>query len=145
MAAPSALPPDLVLTFDAPPLPGFGEQLGESINDFMAETVPGALHRFAVRLNDGDVVLVAGLSGRMAWDWLFVAALWVHRDRRGQGAGRALLAAAERHAAAAGCHSVWLDTFQAGGFYEKLGYTVFGALEDYPKSQTRYFMRKRLG
>ena len=111
----------------------------------MAETVPGELHRFALRLNDADGALVGGLSGRMAWDWLFVAALWVHRDRRGQGAGRALLAAAESHAAAAGCHSVWLDTFQAREFYEKLGYTVFGALEDYPKGQTRCFMRKRLG
>jgi ribosomal protein S18 acetylase RimI-like enzyme len=144
MAALSALPHDLVLTLEASPPAGFGEQLGEAINAFMAETVPGELHRFALRLTDAEGVLVGGLSGRLAWGWLFVAALWVHRDRRGQGAGRALLAAAESHAAAAGCHSVWLDTFQASGFYEKLGYTVFGALEDYPQGQTRSFLRKRL-
>jgi ribosomal protein S18 acetylase RimI-like enzyme len=144
MAAPAALPHDLVLTLEAPPPPGFGEQLGEAINAFMAETVPGELHRFALRLTDADGVLVGGLSGRFAWGWLFVAALWVHHDRRGQGAGRALLAAAESHAVAAGCHSVWLDTFQSREFYERLGYTVFGALEDYPQGQTRYFLRKRL-
>jgi GNAT superfamily N-acetyltransferase len=141
----AALPDGLSLILDTAPQPGFQEKLGEAINDFMAETVPGELQRFAVRLNDPDGLLVGGLSGRMAWDWLFVAALWVHRDRRGQGVGRALLSAAESHAASAGCHSVWLDTFQARDFYEKLGYSVFGALEDYPKGQTRTFLRKRLG
>jgi ribosomal protein S18 acetylase RimI-like enzyme len=63
---------------------------------------------------------------------------------RGSGAGRALMAAAESHAAATGCHSAWLDSFQARDFYEALGYTVFGQLEDYPKGQTRWFLRKRL-
>ncbi len=140
----AGLPDGLLLTLDTSPPAGFQEQLGEAINAFMAETVPGELRRFALRLTDADGVLIGGLSGRMAWGWLFVAALWVHSDRRAQGAGRALLAAAESHAAEAGCHSVWLDTFQARGFYEKLGYAVFGALEDYPPGQTRYFMRKRL-
>ncbi len=141
----AALPDDLSLTLDTAPPAGFQDQLGAAINDFMAQTVPGESQRFAIRLNDAGGALVGGLSGRIAWDWLFVAALWVHRDRRGQGAGGALLAAAESHAASAGCHSVWLDTFQACAFYEKLGYTVFGALEDYPQGQTRFFLRKRLG
>jgi ribosomal protein S18 acetylase RimI-like enzyme len=54
------------------------------------------------------------------------------------------MARAEAYAAAEGCHSVWLDTFQTRGFYEKLGYTAFGTLEDYPGPQTRAFMRKRI-
>jgi ribosomal protein S18 acetylase RimI-like enzyme len=80
----------------------------------------------------------------MSWGWLFVDALWVHPDLRGQGAGRALMAHAERRAGAAGCHSAWLDTFQARGFYEAIGYRVFGTLEDFPAGQTRSFLRKRL-
>jgi GNAT superfamily N-acetyltransferase len=95
-------------------------------------------------LHAADDVLAGGLCGRMYWGWLFVEALWVHRDWRGKGAGRALLAAAERHAVSRGCHQVWLDTFQTRGFYEKQGYTAFGVLEDYPPGQTRSFMRKRL-
>ena len=45
-----------------------------------------------------------------------------------------------------GCHSVWLDTFefQARGFYERLGYTCFGELKNYPAG-SRLFMSKRLG
>jgi ribosomal protein S18 acetylase RimI-like enzyme len=141
----AAVPEGLILTLDTNPPAEFQQELGNAIVAFMAETVPGRADRFAIRLEAADGTLVGGLGGWLYWDWLFVAALWVHRDHRGQGAGRALLAAAERHAAAAGCHSVWLDTFQASGFYEKLGYSVFGLLEDYPKGQARAFMRKRIG
>ena len=43
------------------------------------------------------------------------------------------------------CHLAWLDTFQALEFDPALGYQEFGALENYPESQTRWFLRKRLG
>jgi hypothetical protein len=39
-----------------------------------------------------------------------------------------------------------LDTFsfQARGFYEKLGYCVFGTLDDYPPGHSRFYLTKRL-
>jgi len=126
------------------PPAGFRAELGQFINMFHAETVPFSASRFALRLEDKDSRLVGGLSGVMSWGWLFVDAVWVHPDLRGKGAGWVLMAHAESHAAATGCHSAWLDTFQARGFYEAIGYRVFGTLEDYPASQTRYFLRKRL-
>jgi hypothetical protein len=45
-----------------------------------------------------------------------------------------------------GCERAHLDTFsyQARPFYEKLGYRVFGELEDYPPGHTRFFLRKQL-
>lgn len=45
-----------------------------------------------------------------------------------------------------GCIGVYLDTFdfQARPFYEKLGFTVFGTLEDYPPGHRRFFLKKRL-
>jgi len=129
---------------DTDPPVGFRAELGQFINVFHAETVPFHTSRFALRLEDQDARLVGGLSGVMSWGWLFVDAVWVHPELRGKGAGRVLMARAESHAAAAGCHSAWLDTFQARGFYEALGYQVFGTLEDYPAGQTRSFLRKRL-
>jgi hypothetical protein len=53
---------------------------------------------------------------------------------------------AEAVAAARGCVGVWLDTFsfQARPFYERLGYSVFGTLEDNPRGGARFFMQKRL-
>jgi ribosomal protein S18 acetylase RimI-like enzyme len=139
-----SVPNGLRLTLDTDPPAGFRADLGQRINMFHAETVPFHASRFALRLDDPGGRLMGGLSGVMSWGWLFIDAVWIHPDLRGQGAGRALMAHAESHAAAAGCHSTWLDTFQARGFYEGIGYRVFGTLEDYPAGQTRSFLRKRL-
>jgi hypothetical protein len=40
----------------------------------------------------------------------------------------------------------WLDTFefQAAGYYEKLGYSRFGMIEDHPICHSRLFFKKRL-
>ena len=141
---PPSVPNGLRLTLDIEPPSGFRAELGQLINAFHAETVPFQTSRFTIRLDDAEGRLVGGLSGVMAWGWLFIDAVWVHPDLRGQGAGGALMAQAESHAAAQGCHSVWLDTFQARGFYELVGYSVFGTLEDYPGEQARWFLRKRL-
>lgn len=136
-------PEALRLSFEPAPSPDIRRVLGEAIDAFNARTVPQEVHRFALLLHEGER-LAAGLIGVLSWQWLFVAALWVDDAWRGQGVGTALLARAEAHATAAGCHSAWLDTFQAHDFYAALGYREFGALEDYPPGQTRYFMRKRL-
>ena len=39
---------------------------------------------------------------------------------------------AEREAIRRGCRGAWLDTysFQARGFYERLGYTIFGTIDN---------------
>jgi ribosomal protein S18 acetylase RimI-like enzyme len=118
--------------------------LERAIDDFNARTVPGRDQRFALLLRDAEGALVGGLDGVIGWEWLFVDNIWVDDALRRQGYGRDLLTRAERRAREHGCHSAWLETFQALGFYQKCGYSVFGTLEDYPPGQTRYFLRKRL-
>ena len=97
-------------------------------------------------VRDADGMVIAGLDGMTYWGWLFIARLAIQADYRKQGIGTRLLAAAEQEARARGCHNVYLDTFsfQARGFYEKNGYTVFGVLQDYPPGHERYFLQKRL-
>ena len=34
-------------------------------------------------------------------------------------------------------------SFQARPFYERLGYTIFGQIDDYPAGHTRFFLQKR--
>ena len=87
----------------------------------------------------------AGLFGETYAGWLFVRYLWVSEGLRGQGVGRRLLGIGEKTAVERGCHAVWLDTFsfQALGFYQKLGYTVFAEL-DWSAEHKRYFLRKSL-
>lgn len=140
----TGFPAGLRLSLDAAPSVETRGALGNEIDAFHARTVPHDARRFALLLRDDDDRLAAGLSGRLSWQWLFVEALWVGDTWRGRGIGRALLTQAEAHAVAAGCHSAWLDTFQARGFYLAQGYREFGALEDYPAGQTRSFLCKRL-
>jgi GNAT superfamily N-acetyltransferase len=99
-----------------------------------------------LRLDDAEGRVIGGLWGRTAYDWLFVELLFVPDELRGQGVGTDLMRRAEREALARGCHSAWLDTFefQARDFYERLGYTCFGELSDYPAGNRRYFMKKAL-
>ena len=98
-------------------------------------------------LEGDDGAVVGGLWGRTAYGWLFVELLVVPESLRGRGLGTELMTRAETEALARGCHSAWLDTFefQARGFYERLGYTCFGELKDYPVGTARYFMSKTLG
>ena len=98
----------------------------------------------AVFARDGQRIL-AGLGGETYSGWLSIRYLWVGEGLRGKGIGRELMAGAERRALERGCHSAWVDTFsfQAPGFYRKLGYEAFGEL-DYPPEHKRFFLKKRL-
>lgn len=89
--------------------------------------------------------LVGGLLGSTQWTWLFIGHLWMAETHRGSGTGRSLIAAAEEEAVRRGCKHVHCDTFefQALPFYQKLGFEVFGQLEDYPPGHTRYYLQKR--
>lgn len=137
--------PELHLSHDTAPSIETRRTLGEAIDAFHGRTVPRDSRRFALLVHDHDKRLAAGLSGVIAWQWLFVEALWVDDEWRRRRVGSVLMKRAEALARDAGCHSAWLDSFQAQDFYVGLGYEVFGKLEDYPAGQTRYFLRKKLG
>jgi|HubBroStandDraft_1064217.scaffolds.fasta_scaffold54837_2 GNAT superfamily N-acetyltransferase len=134
----------LLIAFDPAPAPETRATLAREINAFNSRTFPYASERFAFLAHNASGTLQAGVMGAMSWSWLFIEAVWVSDTLRGRGVGRQLMAKAEAHASAHGCHSVWLDTFQAREFYLALDYEPFGVLDDYPAGQTRTFMRKRL-
>lgn len=96
-------------------------------------------------LKDDAGQTIGGLWGKTVFDWMYVELLAVPEALRGNGAGAALMETAEEIAVRRGCVGAWLDTFafQARGFYERLGYTVFGELTDHPKGSARYFLCKR--
>jgi GNAT superfamily N-acetyltransferase len=94
----------------------------------------------------GEARPAGGLIAFRLYRWLFVKEFWLPEDLRGGGLGAALMARAESEAAAMGCVGVWLDTFsfQARPFYERLGYRVFGTIEDFPPGHARHYLSKRL-
>ena len=101
----------------------------------------------AIMLRDDATGLdVGGLWGNIGYDWCYVDLLAVPEAARGRGHGRALMQRAELIAREQHCTGIHLRTadFQARGFYEKLGFEVFGTLHDYPKGFAQFFMRKYL-
>lgn len=100
----------------------------------------------AILLRDAAGRTLGGLIGLTAANWLYVETLQLPPESRGQGLGRRILEMAEAEARARGCIGIRLDTysFQARGFYEKAGFSVFGTLEDCPPGHARFSMMKRL-
>ncbi len=91
--------------------------------------------------------LVGGLISYIDWgQWLYIDTIWVDADYRKQGIGQYLVTSAEQKAKNKGIKRVKLYTFdfQALPFYEKLGYTVYGKLDDYPEGHTVYYLKKIL-
>lgn len=101
--------------------------------------------RLAIFIRDDRGVILGGLNGHTHWGWLFIAHLWVAELLRGQGYGKELVTLAEQEAIRRGCRHAHLDTFdfQALGFYQKLGYEVFGSLKAFPAGHSRFFLQKR--
>jgi GNAT superfamily N-acetyltransferase len=140
------LPPGTRLDIEDEPAEADVEVLPHKLEDFNESQWPR--HQpwkpLGVFVRDREKI-VAGLAGETYSGWLFVRYLWVSEDLRGQGVGRQLLAAGEDRARERGCYSVWLDTFsfQAPGFYRKLGYEVFAEV-DWSPDHKRLFLRKQL-
>jgi GNAT superfamily N-acetyltransferase len=99
---------------------------------------------FFLRNEDGEIL--GGALGDTWGLWLHVSDLWADPALRGKGYATKLMNAIEQLAVQRGCANFYLDTFsfQARPLYEKLGYKVFGTLENHPKGHSHYFLKKSL-
>lgn len=97
-----------------------------------------------VFIRDTKGQLVGGLTAATYWECLSIDDLWVDESFRGQGLGRELMQIAEEEALRRGIVFAFLTTFsfQARGFYEKLGFQVVGELTDYPPGESYFTLRK---
>ena len=91
--------------------------------------------------------LVGGLISYIDWgQWLYIDTIWVDANYRRQGIGKYLVTSAEQKAIKKDIKRARLCTFdfQALPFYQKLGYTIYGKLEDFPEGHTVYYLKKIL-
>lgn len=90
--------------------------------------------------------VVGGLLATDEYNWLFVKYLAVPAEFRGLGFGTALMKRCEEIARNRGYFGVFFDTIEprAKGFYERLGFKVFGELEGSENTIPRFFLKKRL-
>lgn len=108
------------------------------------EKEPSFLHINRCIKNGNEVI--GGILTDVYWNILYIDILWVKEEYRNKGYATALLADVENKAKEMNCKISHLYTydFQAKGLYEKLGYGVFGILEDCPEGHNRYYMSKKL-
>jgi len=100
---------------------------------------------FDMCIKDGDE-LVAGISSKSScWKIFYLVDLWVKEEYRNKGYATALIHDVEKQAKDFGCEIAILETFNPAmrQLCEKLGYEVYGTLENYPQGHTRYYMTKR--
>lgn len=98
-----------------------------------------------IPIRDDAGVVTGGLWGHTLFQWLVIEMLVIPEALRNQGIGSALVAQAETEARTRGCIGAYVDTFsfQAAPFYRKLGFTMFGMLENFPPGYNRLYFSKR--
>jgi ribosomal protein S18 acetylase RimI-like enzyme len=95
-----------------------------------------------VFIRDDEGRVIGGVTAKTYWEYLEIQFLWVHKHHRDTELGSELMVAAEAEAARRGCKHAFLDTlsFQALGFYTKLGYAEFGRLSGFGGRHERHFL-----
>ena len=78
--------------------------------------------------------------------WLFLDLLFVEEKYRNNDIATNLMKKVEKFARENQCMGIRTDTwsFQAKGFYEKMGFTLYGQLENHPPHVTDYLLKKVL-
>ncbi len=103
---------------------------------------------FVVSFKDEDQKVLGGV---VAWmrpgiHLLCIDTIWVTEHLRKQGYGKKLMQTAEAEGIKHGCTHSQLETlsYQARGFYEKLGYVQIGFVEKLYGPHDAFYMRKSL-
>lgn len=122
----------------------------EGLEDYSREQTNGAYDEPGIEINlvlrDGDGHVVGGINASTMLRVMHLEALWVAKKVRRLGYGRELVLAAERMGCEKGCitSQTWSLSFQAPGFYQKIGYEVLGIYDGYPDGITEYVLGKSL-
>jgi ribosomal protein S18 acetylase RimI-like enzyme len=95
--------------------------------------------------NEKDNV-VGGAIVTFLWNGMEINSLWIDESMRNQGWGRKLLRCVEEEGRKRGCTISYTNTFtwQAPEFYEKLGYKLYGNLDNFPLGSSLNYYYKQL-
>ena len=121
--------------------------LENSINDFNIRMTDIPIDGdIAVLSYDEQDRIIGGANGFQWGDSFTIEFLWLEEQWRGQDIGTHLMQTIEHEAIQRSCTQVYLDTysFQAIGFYQRIGYEVVGKVDNFPTPYTHYFLKKNI-
>src|ERR1044071_458082 len=86
--------------------------LSQGLNEQVEALFPGRSRKYvAFFMRDDSGKIVGGVNGNYgSFGWLYVDALWVREDMRGQGLGAELMRRIENEALKHSCKNVFLNT-----------------------------------
>jgi GNAT superfamily N-acetyltransferase len=134
-----------MLTVESTPLVADVRFLHEGLLEFNREATGGGEELGVFERLHGEF-----MGGAYGWTWggtCYLRYVFVPEVLRRLGLGRKIMRAVESEARRRGCHQIMLEThsFQAPGFYRKLGFEVTCEIADYPRGHRHMTMVKRLG
>lgn len=106
----------------------------ERNGDFMRSLeIEGTEIPLFLTVRDENGKVIGGLEGTILHKWLKIDIMAVDPSQRRRGAGTELVERAEEIAVTRRCQFAFVDTmsYQAPGFYERLGYQVVGRIPDW--------------
>lgn len=116
----------------------------EGLRRFTESKIPEPNVPIGILLRSDDGKVIGGLQGNHNSNWLYINALWVDSIYRGKGYGKQMMLAVEEEVAKRGVSNAYLQTTHALGFYQKLGYEIFGVIENSPTGFNMYYLKKSL-
>lgn len=136
--------PSGMISFDTPP-PGTFDVIFQALDAYSCDLIgPVRPHLLAIPVHNNAGVIEGGFWGCTLFQWLHVQLLFIPESLHGKGVGSALMKTAEIEARKRGCIGAHVTSFsfQATPFYEKLGNTRFGQLDNYPPGHGMIYLRK---
>lgn len=88
---------------------------------------------------------IGGVQGQLnIQNWVWIDHFFINEAYRRTGIGTQLMKKVEKFAREKKCMGIITDTwdFQAKGFYEKMGFNLWGILKDHPIGTTVYCFKK---
>ena len=122
------------------------EKVGAYADSFAPPEPRTECERLVFKAEDGRKIIGGCIVNVHRWGRAVLGCLWVDENYRGHGLGSMLIRKAEDAAREKGCYYLCLGTidFQARPLYEKRGFQVFTATENFPRGHRSWSLSKRL-
>jgi GNAT superfamily N-acetyltransferase len=137
------------ITISSLPEPDADRILSAGLNGYN-DAIAGYADRMPLYVlvkDPGSGKILGGISGRTSLGLMFIDLVYLPDALRGADIGTRMLALAEEEARRRGCRAGVLYTisFQAPGFYQRMGWRIFGEVPCDPPGASRIFLTKDFG